>query len=370
MKLSTKEITATGIAIVLIVALISLLVWGSMSAGQEDDLQDVPEQFQDLPSVVLIGADSAGKDSAGQFFGQQIAANVEQITGGKLKIDYHANGDLGGDADLLRQVQYDDIQLLVCQTAPTVSFIPEMAVFDLPMAFATSDGDTIDAVLNGDGDLRNGLNEAYNKVGLHLLGLLQNATFRLTTSNTDLENLDDYKGLQIRTMENSNHMAFWQAIGAEPTPLAWSELYISLQNGTVDAQENAADSCVGASFQEVQKYLACTNHILYCNQVCMNEEAWASLDPAYQEALTQAVAEAIAYMRPQLTEIDLDNKQILMDGGMQMIEYDNGFFEQVLGIEAVKNLYASIDGQTNGLGSKLQSELASASSQHQQNSTS
>lgn len=358
MQLTMKEKIATLIAIVLIMTLAALLVWGATSAGNDDDLQDVPERFQNLPSVLLVGADSAGKDSAGQLFGQQIAANAERITGGKLKIDYHANGDLGGDADLLRQVQYDDIQLLVCQTAPTVSFVPEMAVFDLPMAFATSDGDAIDEVLNGDGALREGLDAAYNKVGLHLLGFLQNATFRLTTSNSPVGTLDEFKGLQIRTMENSNHMAFWQAISAEPTPLAWSELYISLQNGTVDAQENAADSCVGASFQEVQRYLACTNHILYCNQVCMNEEAWQSLDPAYQEALTQAVAEAIAYMRPQLTKIDLDSKQKLVDGGMQLVEYDDGFFATVLNLQSVRDLYATIDGQTGGLGSTLQAELS------------
>lgn len=357
MQLSLKEKLATVIAVVLIAILVALLVWGATSAAQEDDLQNVPEQYQDLPSVLLIGADSAGKDSAGQLFGQQIAANVERITGGKLKIDYHANGDLGGDADLLRQVQYNDIQILVCQTAPTVSFIPEMAVFDLPMAFATSDGDTIDVVLNGDGELRAGLDAAYNKVGLHLLGFLQNATFRLTTSNTNVDTLEGFKGLQIRTMENSNHMAFWQAIGAEPTPLAWSELYISLQNGTVDAQENAADSCVGASFQEVQRYLACTNHILYCNQVCINEEAWQSLDPAYQEALKQAVTEAIATMRPQLTQIDLDSKQTLIDGGMQLIEYDDGFYSTIITLDSVQSLYATINGQTGGLGSIMLKEL-------------
>ena len=57
---------------------------------------------------------------------------------------------------------------------------------------------------------------------MHLLGFLQNATFRLTTSNRELKTLEDFKGLQIRTMENANHMEFWQAIGAQPTPLAWA----------------------------------------------------------------------------------------------------------------------------------------------------
>ena len=361
MQLSRKEIIATCIAVVFIGLLITLLVWGGIASGQEDDLGDVPDAYKDLPSVILIGADSAGKDSAGQRFGELIAQKATDITGGKLKIDYHANGDLGGDADLLRQVQYDDIQILVCQTAPTVSFIPQMAVFDLPMVFATADGDSIDNVLNGDNAFRDGLEAAYEENGLYLLGFLQNATFRLTTSNKDLQSLADFSGLQIRTMENSNHMAFWQAINAEPTPLAWSELYISLQNGTVDAEENAADSILGASFQEVQKYLAETNHILYCNQVCMNENAWKELDPAYQGALTQAVQEAIAEMRPQMTQIDEDGKEALTQGGMEIISYDDSFYDDILALDTVKALYASIDDQTGGLGSILQEELQNRS---------
>lgn len=352
-----KHAVATTIMVVLIAALAALLVWAATSANADDDLADVPDAYRDLDDVVLIGADSAGKDSAGQLFGELIAREAADITGGKLTIDYHANGSLGGDADLMRQVQYDDIQLLVCQTAPTVSFIPEMAVFDLPMAFARNSGDEIEAVLNGEGGFRDGIEAAYNEAGLHLLGFLQNATFRLTTSNVDLSALDDFKGLQIRTMENSNHMAFWQAISAEPTPLAWSELYISLQNGTVDAEENAADSILGASFQEVQEYLANTNHILYCNQVCINDEAWNALDPAYQQALSEAVQRAIDAMRPEMLKIDEESKAALQAGGMEIISYDDGFFADILAFPAVEQLYATIDESTGGLGSIMTNQL-------------
>ncbi len=320
---------------------------------------DVDSKYADLDSVVLIGADSTGKGAAGQIFGEYIAQRVDEITGGKLTIDYHPNGDLGGDADLIRQMQSNDIQLVVCQTAPMVSFVPEMAVFDLPMVFSKYDGDTIDKVLNGENEFSSALSDAYGNAKLHLLGFLQNATYRLTTANSELSDLASFKNLQIRTMENTNHMDFWKAIGAEPTPLAWSEVYISLKNHTIDAQENAADTCVGASFQEVQKYLACTNHILYCNQVCINQDAYDALDPAYQEALDQAVAEAIEYMRPQLAQIDIDNKQILKDGGMTIIEYDEDFYDSILDIPAVQDLYKDIDeNQVNGLGTKLVNTLS------------
>lgn len=315
--------------------------------------------YDALDAVELIGADSTGQGAAGQIFGQYVASRVSEITGGKLTIDYHPNGDLGGDADLLRQAQTGDIAIVVCQTAPTVSFIPEMAVFDLPMAFAKYDGDTINNVLNGDNEFHTALSAAYEAADFHLLGFLQNATFRLTTANVALNELKDFDKLQIRTMENSNHMAFWKAIGAEPTPLAWAEVYFALQSGTIDAQENAADTCASANFQEVQKYLACTNHILYCNQICINKATYDALDPAYQEALNQAVADAIEYMRPQLESIDADNKKLLTDGGMTLIEYDDAFYDEVLALDGVQALYTDIDeNQINGLGTKLLAALA------------
>ena len=325
--------------------------------GSEGDAKGGKDEYAKLDAVELIGADSTGKGAAGQIFGEYVASRVDEITGGKLTIDYHPNGDLGGDADLIRQMQSNDIQLVVCQTAPTVSFIPEMAVFDLPMSFAKFDGDKIDSVLNGDNDFTDALGKAYEAQGLHLLGFLQNATYRLATTNEDISKLEAFKGLQIRTMENANHMAFWEAIGAEPTPLAWAEVYFALQSGTIDAQENAADTCVGANFQEVQKYLACTNHILYCNQICINKEAYESLDPAYQKALDQAVADAIAYMRPQLESIDKDNKDILVKGGMTLIEYDADFYDTILNLDGVKALYSKIDKDTNGLANLLMDAL-------------
>lgn len=317
--------------------------------------------FEGLEDVELIGADNSSKGAAAQLFGELVASKVDEMTGGKLTIDYHPNSELGDDGDILRQMQSNDIQIVVCQTAPLVSFVPEIAVFDLPMVFSKYDGDTIDAVLNGgDSAFRTQLSEACNAAGLQYLGILQNATYRLTTANKDLNTLADFKALQIRTMNNSNHMAFWTAIGAEPTPLAWSEVYFALQSGTIDAQENAADTAVGANLNEVQKVLACTNHILYANQMTINKEAYDSLDPAYQAVLNQAVTEALEELRPQLTKIDEENKKALEDKGMTLVEYDAAFFDEILNLDSVKKLYTDIDSQIGGLGKTLQDSLETA----------
>lgn len=316
--------------------------------------------YSSLDPVQLIGADSTAANAAGQLFGEMVAEKLDTITGGQLTMDYFPNGELGADADLLRQLQANDIQLFVGQTAPVVSFVPEVAVYDLPMVFAQYDGATIDKVLNGDSQFNTQMKSAFNAAGLELMGTLQNATYRLTTSNIELATLDDFKGLQIRTMENPNHMEFWEAIGAAPTPMAWNEVYFALQSGNLAAEENAADTIVGANLNEVQKYLSLTNHILYANMMIMNQEAWESLDPAYQEALAQAVSESLTEMSAQLAQIDEDNKADLESKGMIITEYGPEFYEEVLALPAVQELYQSIDASVNGLGATLQEELAAA----------
>lgn len=343
--------------VALMMAALLMLVGCSSDSSSGSDAASSTDDYADLEAVTLILADSTGKGAAGNLWAQEVADRASEITGGKLTIDYHGNGELGGDADLLRQEQSNDIQMVVTQPATMVSFIPNLAVFDLPMSFATYDADQIESVLNGDNEFIQALQESFGEAGFYDLGWLQDGTYRQVTSNTELRTLDDFKGFQIRTMENSNHMAFWSAVGAEPTPLAFSEVYFALQNGTVDGQENATDTSVGSSFQEVQKYLCLTNHILYANEISINKECWDSLDPAYQAALQEAIAQATDSIRPQISELDESNTQVMIDAGMEVIEYDDSFFEEFVANEGVQELYTAIDEQTDGLATLLVEEL-------------
>ncbi len=338
-------------SLLLVVAMLFAL---SVVAVADDD------PYADLAPMELVGADSSGKGADAQLLGELITKKLDEITGGKLTMDYHPNGELGGDEDTARQTQSGDIDIMISQTAPLVSFIPEMAVFDLPMVFAKYDGATIDSVLNGDNEFHDAIGAAYEAAGYHLLGFLQNATYRETTSNKALTTLADFKGLQIRTMSNANHMAFWSAIGAEPTPLAWAEVFQALQTGMLDAQENAAATCVGANFQDVQKYFNMTNHILYCNQVMINKDNYEALPELYQAALNQAVAEALAEIGANLQKSDEENIKVLEDGGMTVVTYEPSFYDEILALDGVQALYTQIDNDTNGLGAKLQAALEAA----------
>ncbi len=302
-------------------------------------VEEPAEGFAALDPVKLIGADNAGVGAAAQLYGQLIAKKVEEMTDGQLTIDYFPNSQLGNDQELQGQMLAGDIDFVIAQTAQTVSFVPEVAIFDLPMVFAKYDAETIDYALNNS-EFTEMINEAYKAKNMYVLHYLQGGTYRETTSNKNIETIDDFNGLKIRTMENPNHMAFWKALGASPTPLPWPEVYVSLQQGLVDAQENATDTNVGANFQEVQDYLIMTHHILYCNQFLINAEKFDSLDPMYQEALQKAVDEAAVEIEADLAKINDDNRQKLVDGGMELIEFEPSFIDEVLA--KAEGVYKSI----------------------------
>lgn len=366
MKANEKIHKTRYLAFLVVAALMGAALFGLAGCGGDDSSSsssgDVDEKYANLDNVTLVFGGTCSKDSAQDQWSTAISKYASEITGGKLTLDWHGYGDLGDNPDLLRQLQANDIQMYSVQPSPMVSFVPKLAAFDLPLVFAQNTPDEIDSVLNGDNAFSQGIQEAYNESGLHLLGWLQDGTYRQTTANRDLSTLEDFKGFQIRTMENSNNMAFWSAIGAEPTPLAFSELYFALQNGTVDGEENAVDTCVGQNYFEVQDHLAMTKHLLYVNQVCINKDCWDNLDPAYQDAINEAVQRATDDIRPTLTTLEEDSVQVFKDKGCTVIEYDDSFFEEVLANEGVQQLYKDISGQTDGLSDLLVEELKKAKS--------
>ena len=333
---------------------------GSSSSSAASDSGSAATTEAAADAITLISADSTAPGSAGNQWQLAFKEAVEANSNGSIMIDYHGNGELGGDADTQTQLQANDIQLDVTQPATLVSFVPGFAVFDAHMIFATSSAEANDTVLNGDNAFSQGLQASAEDNGMHVLGWLQNGTFRQVTSNKNLATLDDYKGFQIRTMENNNHMAFWTALGAEPTPLAFAEVYISLQNGTVEGQENATDTSVGNSFQEVQKYLALTNHILYANVMLISKTCWDGLTDDQKATIEQSVAEATAKVAPTLGQLDQDSRKTMTDAGMEVIEYDDSFFQSVQDNADVQKLNDSIDEQSGGLLTILKDEIEKA----------
>ena len=153
--------------------------------------------------------------------------------------------------------------------------------------------------------------------------------FREMTSNVEIHSADDIKGINIRTLENPYHTEYWKALGANPSPLAWAETYISLQQGLVDAQENPLDSIVGGKLYEVQKYVINTNHIVYTSPILVNEDFFNSLSAEDQEIFRQAGKETEEYVYSYAREQESKLAQQLKDNGMEFIDLDEATLSEL-----------------------------------------
>lgn len=150
-------------------------------------------------------ATASPEDTVTQIFSEKFAEEVSALSDGRMKIQVYANSSLGGDRDLLETCSDGDIPFVVQNTAPQVSFMHDLAVFDLPCAFDSLDDcrEKID-----DQQFWQLISDVYTGGGYHLLGMADQG-FRVMSTNKNVTEFADFKGQKIRTMENSYHLAFW-----------------------------------------------------------------------------------------------------------------------------------------------------------------
>lgn len=264
---------------------------------------------------------------------------VEAESNGNIKVNIFANGEMGSDAETIESVLDNTIQMTVMQPSPVVAFVPEMGVFDLPCAFATSTAEEINDVLNNS-EFKTKVDTYFANAGLKCLGFTQGATFREFSSNKKVESLEDFKGLNMRVMDNLYQIQFWSAMGCNTTPIPGSELYMSLQNGLVDSQENALDTIVAAGMNEVQKYVTMTNHTLYTNMMIMSDSYFNSLPTEYQQVLNNVMQETEKEMIVAYAEADKTAYDTLVADGMEINALTDEQYKQMR--ELAEPVYTSV----------------------------
>ncbi|SCZ79334.1 TRAP transporter substrate-binding protein [Acidaminobacter hydrogenoformans] len=261
-----------------------------------------------------VGIDSP-EDTVTFIYAKAFSDKLAELSDGKITLQVFPNGQLGSDREVAESVQLGDVQFVIQTTAPMVNFVPELAVFDMANVFPNAE--VARKVL--DGPFISQLDEAYAKAGFKLLGFADQG-FRTMTTNKKVESFADFKGQKIRTMENPNHLGYWQALGANPTPMAFSEVYIGLQQGTIDAQENPYEVIVSAKLFEQQKYVINTNHMFHAIQLVTNKALYEGLPADVQAIIDQAVDEASVFAREQADARVADRVKIITDSGAEIVE--------------------------------------------------
>ena len=214
------------------------------------------------------------------------ADEIAEKTGGAVTAKLYPAGQLGGDADLINSIALDagTVDIIITDASNFATYEPKMGISALPFNFADFD----QAWAFMDSDIEAAAEEGLLAHNMRVLAHYCNG-FRCVTNNKGpVETPDDMKGMLIRTPENPVIMATMTALGANPQPLAFSELYQALQQGTYDAQENPIPVIYNNKLYEVQKYLSVTNHIYSGMCFTIAESVWQKLTPEQQEIIAAA----------------------------------------------------------------------------------
>jgi tripartite ATP-independent transporter DctP family solute receptor len=246
---------------------------------------------------------------------------VEEASAGKITVKITPGGQLGDSAQMLKQIQMGSIEAAMSIAEGHVSpYYKPIQVLAIPYLFVSEDHAQYTL------DIRSPFGMKFwddfeKKTGVKVLTVWDNGGFRCFTNNKrPIKTPADMKGLKMRTMQIPAHMEMMKALGANPTPIAWTELYNALQMNVVDGQENSVPTIALGRIQEVQKYLTLDRHV-YSNHIFPISAKWFNQQPAVYQTIIQEGALVASDTARRMTRIQ--RATLLADfrkGGMEIYD--------------------------------------------------
>jgi tripartite ATP-independent transporter DctP family solute receptor len=268
---------------------------------------------------------------------QEFAKRANAKLGTKAKVVVYGSSQLGGDGELMKKLKLGTVDLALPSTVMS-SAVPAFGLFEMPYLVKdrTQMAKIRDQVVNPT------LVPIAEKSGYHILAIWENGFRQITNNKHPIKVPDDLKGLKLRVPGGTWRVKMFKAYGANPSPLAFSEVFVALQTGVMDAQENPLAQIYPARFYEVQKYLSMTGHV-YTPAYVTAGASWSKLPADVQKILKDTAVE----MQPEVYKIaaGLDESLLkkLKDAGMQVNEADKDAF-----IKASKPIYEEFAKEVSG----------------------
>ena len=237
--------------------------------------------------------------------GQKFADELEKLTNGAVKVQVLAGGTLGGEREMYEGAQMGTMDMVTVVNTVLSQFIPELVLLHAAV----------------DGKLGELVAQKALEQGVHIIGWLESG-FRDTFSKEPVKSVDDFHGLKIRTMENKMQIAAFNALGAISTPMPATEQYTALQQGTIDACENAVGNMLINRYYEVIKNVTNTRHQFTYILVGVSDRAWNKIPDEYKPMVGQAMKTAVEWQRQNLAEINANATEELKKLGVNFYEID------------------------------------------------
>jgi tripartite ATP-independent transporter DctP family solute receptor len=258
---------------------------------------------------------------------QKFAELVAAKSGGKMKVTVFPGGALGGDAPNVSSLQGGIIPLVLLNSGILASQVKDFVVFDFPFMFANEK--EADSVVDGPfGESMHAKLQAKGIVGLTFFEL----GFRnITNSKRPITKVEDVSGLKLRVIPNAINIDWVKALGGNPTPLAFPEVYAAMEQKAIDGQENPLSVILANKFAEVQKYLTITNHQYNPQSLIFSKKIWDTLSAGERKTLQDAALEAAVFQRQVSREAATSTLEALKKAGMQVSEFSPAEQEKLRG---------------------------------------
>jgi tripartite ATP-independent transporter DctP family solute receptor len=283
----------------------------------------------------------------------KFAELVEKKSGGKIKVQQFPSGQLGGDLQNVSALQGGTLDLMVLNTGLLVGLAKETAIVDLPFLF--NDGKEADAVM--DGPFGKKLHDKIADKNLVGLAFWELGFRNVTNSKRPITKMEDISGLKLRVLQSPLFIDTFTALGANPTPMPFPEVYSALEQKVVDGQENPVTVVLFSKLNEVQKHLALTKHIYNPQSVLMSKKMWDSMSSAERKIIQDAAAEATIYQRQVNRKVTDEALETLKKSGMQVTELPPAEVTKIR--EKLKPVVAKYAAQVGDpLYSELNAEIA------------
>ncbi len=265
---------------------------------------------------------------------------VEALTNGEVKVSVHPAGELGNDPAVLEGVRLGTIDIGNTGNPFFTRFEPRLNALDLPYLFNSYEH----AYKVIDGPIGQTLIDGLQKHRMQPLAFWEIGFRNITNSRRAIRTPKDLEGLKIRTTPNPAHVEAFKIMGAIPTPMPFTEVYLALESGTVDGQENPLAIIHSNRFHEVQKHLSMTQHAYTVSILVMNQQKFRSLSEAHQKAVLQAAKDAQQLQRKLNREADKTALGEIRKAGVEVIEeVDTEPFRKAV-LDPVKATYVKEHG--------------------------
>lgn len=243
-----------------------------------------------------------------------MASCAADRTEGKMKIQGIFNAALGGDQEMSQAARTGTLDMFVTTTSPLVGLEPRLGVFDLPFLFNSTE--EVNAVL--DGEFGDYIAELMVEHDLKKVSFWDYGFRQLTNSRRAVETVEDFQGLRLRVIQNNIFIDAFSALGANPLPMSWGEVFAALETRAVDGQENPLLTIFDAQLFDVQDHLSLTNHVYAALMLLYSNQLWNELSEEEQTIVMDCAAEAQTIQRAAMAERADEALAALEEAGMQI----------------------------------------------------